>query len=374
METQISLKDFTIGNIDLNKTQLNYLTQTIFNIQPYVQEYIRGELNPLQAIANKYILSMQEVLKKIQYTMQLYEERKKYLNFLQQGNQIAINYAENANKIKDSDILEIQKEIIVLTDLFTLQIQQALGKNLSLVYVYQSKQANVVEVYEIKKIQDILKIRATSKGSLEVRLHATKKELSEVAEKIPREIFSIGQGQAKLLDITYKEIIRRYNTYRNTEKYKSLILWNMKSRPKWHGMFLSQKGDLTEAYMNFVVKENLGQFSGNVNNPPETDIETFMKIVEGVDAVFGGIQGDISWEQEKMQIAVKTLSAQPQGILQTIQMAKDLLTGQIDINNFNNYKKKWERQGRNKILEMTEKQVKKTLKEQIGKNIGALTK
>ena len=374
MEAQISLKDFTIGDIDLNKTQLNYLTQTIFNIQPYIQEYIRRELNPLQAIANKYILSMQEALKKIQYTMQLYEERKKYLNFLQQGNQIAINYAENTNKIKDSDILEIQKEIIILTDLFTLQIQRALGKNLSLVYVYQSKQANVVEVYEVKKIQDILKIRATSKGGLEAKLKATKKELNEIAEKIPREIFSIGQKQAKLLDITYKEIIRRYNTYRNTKKYKSLILWNMKTRPKWHGMFLSQKGDLAEAYMNFVVKENLGQFSGNVNNPPETDIETFMKIVEGVDAVFGGIQGDISWEQEKMQIAVKTLSASPQGILQTIQMAKDLLTGQIDINNFNDYKKKWERQGRNKILEMTEKQVKRTLKEQIEKNMGALTK
>ena len=367
MESQISLKDFTIGDINLNKTQLNYLTQTIFNIQPYVQEYIRGELNPLQAIANKYILGMQEALKKIQYTIQLYEERKKYLNFLQQGNQIAINYAENTNKIKDSDILEIQKEIIVLTDLFTLQIQRALGKNLSLVYVYQSKQANVVEVYEVKKIQDILKIRATSKGSLEVRLRATKKELNNVAEKIPREIFSIGQEQAKLLDITYKEIIRRYNTYRNTEKYRSLILWNMKSRPKWHGMFLSQKGDLTEAYMNFVVKENLGQFFGNVNNPPETDIETFMKIVEGVDAVFGGIQGDISWEQEKMQIAVKTLSAQPQGILQTIQMAKDLLTGQINVNNFNNYAKKWKRNGRNTINEFTEKQAKIALEELFSK-------
>jgi len=52
-----------------------------------------------------------------------------------------------------------------------------------------------------------------------------------------------------------------------------------------------------------------------------------MQIVEGVDAVFGGIQGDISLEKEKMEIAVKTLSAEPQGIIQTIQMAKDLLTG-----------------------------------------------
>ena len=113
----------------------------------------------------------------------------------------------------------------------------------------------------------------------------------------------------------------------------------------------------------------MSSFQGNINNPPETDIEQFMQIVEGVDAVFGGIQGDISLEKEKMEIAVKTLSAEPQGIIQTIQMAKDLLTGQIDINNFNDYKKRWERQGRNKILKMTENQVKETLKEQIGKKL-----
>ena len=369
METQISLKDFTIGNIDLNKTQLKYLTQMAFNIQPYIQKYVREELNPLQMAANKYILSMQEVLKKIQYTIQLYEERKKYLQFLQQGNEIATNYAESTNKLNDNDIINIQKEMIILTDLFTVQIQRALGKNMSLIYVYQSKQANVVEVYEVKKIEDILKIRATHSGGLETRLNATKKKLNETAEKIPKELFAIGEQQANLLDITYKEIIRRYNTYRNTQKQKSLVLWNMKSRPKWHGMFLYQRGDLTQAYVNFAVGKDMSSFQGNINNPPETDIEQFMQVVEGVDAVFGGIQGDISLEKEKMEIAVKTLSAEPQGIIQTIQMAKDLLTGQIDINNFNDYKKKWERQGRNTILKMTENQLKETLKEQIGKKL-----
>lgn len=369
METQISLKDFTIGNINLDKTQLKYLTQIAFNIQPYVQEYIRGELNPLQMIANKYILGMQEILRKIQYTIQLYEERKRYLQLLQQGNEIAINYANNTNKLNDNDIINIQKEMIILTDLFTAQIQRALGKNMSLIYVYQSKQANVIEVYEVKKIEDILKIRTTSSGGIETRLKGTKKLLNQVAEKIPKELFAIGEQQADLLNKTYKEIIRRYNTYRNTQKQKSLILWNMRSRPKWHGMFLYQRGDLTQAYMNFVVGKNMSSFQGNTNNPPETDIEQFMQVVEGVDAVFGGIQGDIFLEKERMEIAVKTLSAEPQGIIQTIQMAKDLLTGQIDINNFNDYKKKWERQGRNKILKMTENQVKETLKEQIGKKL-----
>jgi hypothetical protein len=87
---------------------------------------------------------------------------------------------------------------------------------MSLIYVYQSKQANVVEVYEVKKIEDILKIRTTSSGGIETRLKGTKKLLNQVAEKIPKELFAIGEQQADLLNKTYKEIIRRYNTYRNT--------------------------------------------------------------------------------------------------------------------------------------------------------------
>lgn len=357
-ETNVKLNNITIDGIDFNKTQLLRISEEIFNIQPIVESALEQETNPLKKEASLYILKLQQTLQKIQQTVELYQKKEDILqNFLQLNNNMdAVAYAENANQLQRNDILQVQREIIVLTDLFTVHVQNILGKKMELIYVYQSRSANTVQVYKIEKIEDLLHLRVTSKGGIEARLSATKKSLAKTnAELVKKQDYVIGQEQAKLLDITYKEIIRRYNKYRYG--YMSLVLWNMKTRPKWHGMRLYQRGDLAQAYSSFVFNRQEA-FQGNVNNPPQTDIETFMKLVEDVDATFGGIQGDIFNAENNTEYAIKSLSASPQQILSTIAMAKDLMTGSININNFNEYKKKWIQKGRNIIQKMTEAEAK----------------
>ena len=109
------------------------------------------------------------------------------------------------------------------------------------------------------------------------------------------------------------------------------------SRPKWHGMWLYQRGDLAEAYASFVLARHDTPFIGNVNNPPETDIEVFMQAVEKVDAAFGGLQGDIEYYDKDgnlISAAIKSLKASPQSAIETIKLAEQFLQSSMDENKF----------------------------------------
>lgn len=359
INANITLEDIKIEDININHTNFIKISKEIFDIKPIVEEKIKIQINPLQAIANKYILSMQKTLNQMQNLIELYEKKKKYLQQLKKYQTVAKEYARIKNQITQTDIEFLSKELIILSDNFTTEIQRALGKNVKIIYLYQNSTGEVVEAYEINKIEDLLKIEH-NKDFIAVKLTATKKFLEENEKLLSKEQYGIGESQASLLNTTYQTVIHRYNKYRYN--YKSLILWNMKSRPKWHGMWLSQRGDLSQAYVNFVVRRNMPSFLGNANNPPETDIQLFMQVVQGVDATFGGVQGDIEDEEQNLSVAVKSLKASPQGIFDTIQMAKDLLTGQINIENFQQYKKTWEKTGRNTIIKVTQKETQQLLK------------
>lgn len=374
---EIKFQNLIIDGITIDKTQLAKIEQKIFNIQTDLKQNVVNKRRKLYTVAKQYIINMQKALDDFKQLIQIYNKRLKIIDQIKNNDSIAAeNYIKTKiSKPSSNDVLTLQRELIKITDDFTKKIFKELGKELQLIYVYQSKQANVMQVYKIKDIEILLKdgVKKDSSGGITSRLTATKQVLKSNAsaiEEVAKKDYEGGIQQAKELDNMYKEIIYRYNTYRYDYKEKgkvSLVLWNMQSAApsKWHGMFLFQKGDLAQAYTNLAMNRKVYfKLKGNTNDPPEIDIENFMKLVEQVDATFGGVQADIENEETKLALAVKTLSASPQGILGTLKLAQDLLTENITIENFEEYKKKWKRQGRNTISDFLGDTIQDVLKSQ----------
>ena len=353
------------NGIILDKTNLEKIINKIFqDTEKITKEEILKESNPLKSAAQDYILNLQLLLKDINSLRNNYQQTQSILeNFNKQDSFYAQEYANAViERNNNLNFKEIYQKIIILTDNFTRKVQNTISnKKYEIAYVYQSRAGNVVEIYKINKVEDLIKLRKTSSGGIEQRLSASKKHLQQLGKvAVKRQDYTIGLQQAKLLDIVYKQVIQRYNKKKGMPK---LILWNVGSSsfPSWHKMFLYQKGDLAQTYANFALTKYNTSFIGNVNNPPQTDIELFMLEVQTVDATFGGVQTDIFNKITNTGYAVKTLQAAPQGVMKTIDMAKDFMTGEWNPNNFKEYQEKMKKDGRNIIEEITIKQAETLL-------------
>ena len=352
------------NGINFEKTNLNNIVEKVFNIDQIINKNIQEEISPLKRISLQYIDALKQTLKEINTMLIRYQKLQENLkNLGKEDSLYAQEYAKTKQDINISfNFKNIYQDLIAITDIYTAEVQRTLNKNYQIIYVYQSKAANKIQVYKINDIEDLIKIRKTSSEGIETRLTATKTKLDSLENAlIKKEEYTIGLEQSVLLDEVYKEVIRRYNI----KKKPHLVLWNVgtSSEHMWHMMKLYQKGDLAEAYAGFVLNHYGSPFLGNVNNPPETDIENFMLEVEKVDATFGGVQGDISNEKNNTEYAIKTLQAAPQGIMQTIQMAQDIIQGNFDKENFEKYKEQMKKKGRNTIQTMTIGEAEMGLKE-----------
>lgn len=347
IQTHIDKKDFK-----LQSKVLDSLSQQIYNIQDILKQYTIEQLSYPKKIAYGYLQVLNNLYQKYTRFINAYnhcQQMIKKINYGQQG--LAQQYRESRKILDDQQLKNLIFQAYQQTDLFSVAVQSLMSKSAEIYFVHQSKTAKVVQVYKINKLEDILKYQK-SNSRIQARISPTKKSLEELKGRIPKEQYSVGAEGAKKLDTVYQTIISRYNKYRY--KGRSLVLWDMQTNPKWHGMWLSQKGDLAQSYAYFVLKGK--QLSGNTPpTVPETGIENFMKIVQQVDASFGGLQGDIQWidlDGIKHSAAIKSNKATPQAIRETIILAKQLIQTSLDQTSFlKKYKDKWKRKGRNTIQE-----------------------
>ena len=346
-------------SIHLNAKQLDVLTQQVFSIQNILNQYSNQNLSQLKQIAKNYLQKIQSLSNQYNSVLQHYNHCQDIIRKIQSGSEekgLAKQYQKSRTALTQNyNFKTLLTEAFQESDLFTMAVQKALNKQTVIYYVHSSKTAKVTEIYEIKELKDILSIQQ-SPSHITTRIRATKKTLDTFGLLIPKTQYKVDSSK---LDSIYQQIIRRYNKYRY--KYKSLVLWEMGGRQKWHGMWLSQKGDLAQAYATFVLKDTNGiKLKGNVPPAiPETGIESFMKIVQQVDAAFGGLQGDIEWTEngKKFSAAIKSSGASPQALQTTIELAKELLQTKMDQTKFlHKFKNKWKRQGRNTIMKMTKEQ------------------
>ena len=215
IDFDVRLENLTIGDIKIDETQLSKIEDKIFDIQSVVKQKVFQEIKPLQEVALNYIAQMNNAFIDFKKLIIKYNKQLSIITKIENDSILAKNYAEaKISQPSTEKVLELQSKLIKITDDFTIKLFNILGKKLQLIYVYQSKAANKVEIYKIKKIEDLLKIRKTSHGGIETRLKASKKDLENQAILLKKEQYYGGLAQAEKLDNMYREIIRRYNTYR----------------------------------------------------------------------------------------------------------------------------------------------------------------
>ena len=136
------------------------------------------------------------------------------------------------------------------------------------------------------------------------------------------------------------------------------------NRPKWHGLWRSEKGTLAESYANVILNRKFDSFVGDANTSRETDIEFFAHLIEQAVGTFGGLEGDV--EYENMSAAIKSGSASPQGLLETVKLAQAILNlpKNIDENKFLQIMEKYyKRQQRPLIQKFTNKEYRQLIKQ-----------
>ena len=178
----------------------------------------------------------------------------------------------------------------------------------------------------------ILSYEETSKTSkLNARFRTSAKQLQEVGfQALERD--NLGDNlNVKNLNLTYMEVIRRYNNY------KSIVMWLFPSNPKtWNRMKVSARGDIAEAYAMFFLKKANYDFMGE----GEKNIHYFM--IEGVgevDNVSGLLQGDVT--SGKYEYAIKSADASYMSIVQMLPLANKILSGSIStLTDLQKYKEK----------------------------------
>ncbi len=356
----------SIVNIETTKTQahidkkdlklqskvLDSLSQQIYNIKDILKQYTVEQLSYPKKIAYGYLHTLNKLYQDYIKFINAYNHCQQLIEKINSGQEgLAQQYRESRKILDDKQLKNLIFQAYQQTDLFSIAIQSLMSKSAEIYFVHQSRTGKVVQVYKINKLEDILKYQK-SNSRIQARISPAKKSLDDLKGRIPKEEYAVGAEGAKKLDIIYQTIISRYNKYRY--KRRSLILWDMQTVPKWHGMWLSQKGDLAQSYAYFVLKGK--QLSGNIPpTTPETGIENFMKVVQQVDAAFGGLQGDIQWIDSngtKHSAAIKSNRATPQAIKETIILAKEFIQTDMDQTSFlKKYKDKWKRNGRNTIQE-----------------------
>lgn len=336
-DISFKLKEIKMDNNDINisQKQLDSILQYAQKISiKDLNNYVENDLSDLKKKALKYIKTTEELAFKTRLLNNLYNKRKQIKNLVKKGQSLAYELQQNTQQIRQIVLTQgLLKSGVIQTAIFTKELQEKLGKSSQLIYIHQSKNGNEVRMYRINKIQDIIKIQKGHAGQLQARLSATLEQLKNLEKHGKGSQIKVELQEAKNLDKTYSAILQRYNTY-NYKGNHHLILWQMRgSRPKWHGLWRSETGTLAQTYANVVLNRKFDNFIGNVGTTRQTDIEFFASLVEEAIGTFGGLEGDVEYLNQNSYIAsaIKSGSASPQGLLETVKLAYAILNLPEDI-------------------------------------------
>ena len=169
----IYLKDVFIdkNGINLEKTKLENIIEKVFDIDQTINKNIQEEISPLKQLSLQYIDTLKQVLKEIQIMLIRYQKLQNSLKrFGKEDDFYVREYAKIKQDINTSfNFKNVYQDLIAITDIYTAMIQKTLNKNYQIIYVYQSRAANKIQVYKINDIEDLIKIRKTSSGGIEQR-------------------------------------------------------------------------------------------------------------------------------------------------------------------------------------------------------------
>ena len=369
-ELEIQISDSTITSL-VNKLLDEAARPT--------KELVNLSMKDIKQAAKDYLLILQREENNITNLQAALDIQKKYVkeqikNFNSKAElKSSKAYIEQRERIKQEQkkqstresILNIYKASLAFQDL----VNGYIGQEMVITYVATTKSKVGVFNIPLKEAfaQGLLNIDITSKTyDISIRFKGSFSKLEKLANDVNNAIermeAGIPQEQVNILDNTYKEVVRRFKTYKGENKngkQVGIILW--KPTSKWYKMTPSSLGDINEAYTAYYLQaKNYPVLNGSL----EQTIDTFMQLVADVDSAAGLMLGDISNEALGLEYAVKSAGASTLSIKQIKDLANEILNSRITKTDLKNLKSTDAQKGvlRNFIEELTKEEVDKNLK------------
>lgn len=230
---------------------------------------------------------------------------------------------------------------------FQREVNNLLGQTIKTVYVAtsgrgKSKQVNIYEL----PVTAVTKPGINSHNQVVGRYRPTLTYLRSKAINLTHQEQQENDQWYKSLSETYIEAIRRFDKMKNNAI--AGFYWSEGKGKKAGYISVSNRGDIGEAFAQAVLQEHKIQMSKNI----EGNLKRFASLVAQVDSISGLLQGDIKGKNG-VQYAAKTYGASTMGIDQAIQLAQEILSGQIvNVTDLQNKQKQYIQQGslRNHIV------------------------
>lgn len=367
-------------NVQIDKNTINALVEELLDeaARP-TKELIELSMKEIKQAAKNYLLILETEKKNIENLKNALEIQKKYVreqakNFSSKAElKSSKTYIQQREKIKQEQKVQSTRESIINIYKASLAFQDLLngiiGQEMIITYLASNKSKVGVFNIPLKEAfkQGLLKIDITSKTyEVSMRFNGSISKLEKLANDVDSIISKMEAGISEqeigTLDSVYKEVVRRFKTYKGENKngkQVSIVLWNPNG--KWYKMTPSSLGDINEAYVAYYLQaKQYPRMSGAL----EQDIDIFMKLVSEVDSAAGLMLGDISNEEKGIEYAVKSAGASTLSLTQIENLAKEIIQSNVTKADLKHLKEIDAQKGslRNSVEELLGNEISNTLK------------
>lgn len=305
----------TIAENDTIDAQLSENLEGIQKLQLFAKNYLEK---------NKILLQKMEEYAKA-YTV--YErEKKKLENAGKEQKNISKKVNDLKNKrstvyrtINSIDFKNFMRE----TFKFQILLNEAIGQITKTIYVYRSKKGEV-KIFELdeKFIADTIS-KSSTRSNIIGKYSNSLAKMEKATSKYKN--IELKKENSSNLTATYNNVYKRGEIYRQKIKNSGalLILWHLN---EWKHLWVSNFGDINEAYASFFLAEQFDKF----NNSLEHNVDTFMTDekygVVTVSNISGLLEGDLELEKDGIltEYAIKSRNAGTLQIGQVIKFAEEI--------------------------------------------------
>lgn len=286
-----------------------------------IQDQIAKDLIVAAIEYKNIVQSTQEYLLEVQILLKNF--RKYQLELKKDNPDIKLNAIESYKKERQKITSKLAdnrlKQLYNASFIFQEKLNEALGQTIKTIFVFEGK--NGPELREISS-KDLIYFDYDKNGNLIARYKNLTKELQKQFGRLNEDLKFNEENTAKAqgLKNTYQEVVKRFNIARKECKW-NVVLWKITN--EWEGYSVSSRGDIKEAYANFVIINNL---TPTFLEDMEINVKNY--IVEGVakvDATSGMLEGDIS--KGGVEYAIKSVGATTLGLSQLKEIADQIILG-----------------------------------------------
>ena len=337
--------------IEVNDQTINDIVETLLSAsERSIEDLSQISEDEIRLAAHKFLAVVEYEQKTISQFEYILNEKKKWeSDYLKQHK--GVDDAKEKMRSSaaysnfNSQIKAMKKDVTMLQSIqnvykagmaFQDIINKTLKQNPILTYVASNK--TEVGIYEVPLreafTKKMLNVDISSDGKITMRFKGSYTLLEKYANAVDTEIKKLetqrGTEDKPILDKTYKEVMRRFNTYKleaPKNKVVSVVLW--KHSGDWMKMLPSSAGDINEAYANYYIQGLVD--AKDVSNKDLSDkgsmdenINSFMALVAEVDNARGRLIGDISVSLKdggSLDYAIKSAGASVASLTSLLEMA-----------------------------------------------------